>query len=259
MNRAGAIIAMWMGCTVAGHAQTELPQDIVDLVRDGRCERAVGFLNDDLQASKTPALLLAGIMYEAGACVERDWGKAESYFLRAAERGNVNAMRQLAAGYGSDLAKDPAASLWWAHRANAVPAPKDCRVEGYGPEMTPEAFVEQLNSWGLPRVRACTYTVGLMAKLIADSYYPWGALRRSETGEVKLTFEPGRGDFSALLSKHRQATDHRRWRIGDPMDTKGDLMGYVRNATLKAATRFTPPDQVPVDWKIVIELAFVER
>lgn len=256
MRQAVAIAALGLAGLNTAQAQLEFPEDVVRLVSQGRCERALEFLNDDLRASKTPALVLAGVMFEAGACVERDWRKAEPYLLRAAERGDQRAMRQLVAGYGSDLAKDPAASLWWAHRVNATPG-LPCRVDGYGPEMTPEAFVEQLNGWGLPRVQACTYAIALMAKVVGDSYYPWGAVQRHESGLVKLSFEPARGEFTGELSKHGKVTDHRRWRVGDPIDSKGDLMSYVRNATLKAATRFTPPAKVPPDWKVVFELHFV--
>lgn len=238
--------------------QLTLSEEIVDLVRSGDCEKAISKLNQDLQSTeKSGALLLAGVMHEAGACVQRDWSRAEDYYVRAAERGNRNAMLQLVALYGSVIRRDAVASLWWAHRLMGKPrGPANCVVETYEPDMTPEAFVEQLNRWGIQHVQACVYFWGVHSKLRADIYYPWGAMRRNEEGTVALSFSPSTGVFSAQLIKHDKVVYDGQWRVDDEPNAKGDLISYVRNASLKAAKRFERPPEVPVDLRWTTHFVF---
>lgn len=246
----GLVLALTAVCQMAAAQQDELPdsvgRDLLYLVRGGDCPAAIRLLNERLKNLGDRYLVFTGAMYENGVCLKRDWDRAVSYYVRAADMGDVVAQRRLAAGYfdpanGVDLAS----TLWWAHQAS-TPGLQQCKVANFSQSMQPEAFVAVRQKWDLPNVRACAYVLSVFGGDPSDPYYPFAAATAEEEGTVRLRYEPGQGRF-----------EERRWRVGEAKDGKSNLLGYVHDAALTAISRYRDVPPVDPAWTVDLEWKFV--
>lgn len=229
--------------------------DMRVLVRQGRCTEAVTALNEQLKAGDAATQVFAGALFEVGLCVKRDWARAESFYLKAADGGSTTARMRLVAGY-ADAANgaDYAASMWWAHIAD-VPRPADCVVPRFDRSMDPEVFVKAVQAWGGARARSCAYVSGVVAGTMAallDSDAPAGAVPTV----VRMVYEPGEGRFVGRRFEAGRAVEERRWGIGDASPGSATPLDLLRSVSLAAARRYGPPPGLDPNWRVELEAQF---
>jgi TPR repeat protein len=240
----------------AQSADAPAPADVPAMVRQGQCASAVRALNEQLKTPTDRLLVFAGAIHEIGACVKRDWPRAESFYLQAARMGSASARLRLAAAY-ADAANGPdlGASLWWAHEA-ALPRPEACVVARFSPTMEPEVFVKAIESWGLPRVRACAYVGAVVAGTMADMLDSDAVAAAGPATTVRMSYEPGEGRFVARRMEAERSVEERRWRLGDAPDAATDRLGQLRRSALAAARRYAAPSSIDPSWRVDLEWQF---
>jgi TPR repeat protein len=199
------------------------------------CEGAIKALNSGLQAGYPEAALLAGTMFEAGFCVNKNWDKAVGFYTQAHDGGIREGALRLAAGFAAmDQGPDTAAALWWAKRAGldadhctaSLPAADD-----------PDRFVAALREWRPRSLEACNFVVGEMAFIAAEARYPMQGIEREIMGRSELVFTPARAHFK---SEARDATRPAQHAMSDVL---------VRAISL-AGARYRKPEGIPLDWTI---------
>jgi hypothetical protein len=250
------------GLTLATAAVSAQPADaagatdVPALVRQGQCAAAVRALNEQLKTPTDRLLVFAGAIHEIGACVKRDWSRAESFYLQAARMDSASARLRLTAAYADrSHGPDLGASLWWAHEA-AVPRPEACIVPRFSPTMAPEAFVKAIESWGLPRVQACAYVGAVVAGTMADVLDADAAVAAGPATTVRMSYEPGEGRFVARRMEGERSVEERRWRLGDAPDAAADRLGQLRRSALAAAKRYAAPAGIDPAWRVDLEWQF---
>lgn len=234
----------------------DAPADVPSLVRQGQCAVAVRALNEQLKAPTDRLLVFAGAIHEIGACVKKDWSRAESFYLQAARLGSASARLRLTAAYldpahGPDLG----ASLWWAHEAE-LPRPEVCIVPRFSTTMQPEAFLKAIESWGLPRVRACAYVGAVVAGTMADVLDSDAVAAAGPATTVRMSYEPGEGRFVARRIEGNRSVEERRWRLGDAPDGATDRLGLLRRSALAATKRHAAPSGIEPAWRVDLEWQF---
>lgn len=251
-----------LACSAALAAPTspaaEVDYDLYFLVRNGKCPEAARVLNEQLKKPHAELLLFTGAMYENGACLKRDWGRAVSYYVRASELGSKAARMRLAAGYYDPInGVDLASALWWAHQG-AAPMPKSCWVTGFSPTMEPTSFVDAIQKWPAGMASACAYVAAVMGGTLSDPYYPGLARVNGEEGIVQLWYQPSEGRFVAQLveSSSARVIEERRWRAGDAADGKTDLLGYAHDTSLQAVRRYREAPTIDPTWTVRFEWNF---
>jgi hypothetical protein len=240
---------------------------ITDRIALKDCAGAVADLKAGLKNGFAEVALLAGSMYEHGACVQRDWNRAVPFYVQAWQGGMVEAADRLAAGYaapGNGL--DVAAALWWASRGRGH------EVQAHGLQqcaVSPAAsddidrFVAELQTWHPSRLTACNYMTGVMSTISAEVKYPAAGIIYRANGNVILRFLPavpriemqkgGKGEFQLLGWVEEDLTQDR---------ARTRLAGFdkaVSDVANRALRRYPHPDGIPADTAITVQYVFETR
>jgi hypothetical protein len=199
------------------------------------CEGTIRNLNAGLTAGYPEVALLAGTMFEAGACVGKDWNKAVDFYALASEGGMREGALRLAAGFAATAnGPDMAAAMWWASRAGL-------QVEGCTARLPktedPDRFVEALRAWPARELAVCNYVVGMLAFVSADVRYPMAGVTREIAGRVEVDYVPATSRFKLWA---RDSTGPA---------TKGLLEVFGR-ALHFAGARYARPDGIDPAWKV---------
>jgi hypothetical protein len=200
------------------------------------CEGAIKNLNAGLKAGYPEVALLAGNMFEAGACVGKNWDKAVHFYSLASEGGVREGALRLAAGFAAAAnGPDMAAALWWAKRANLQ---ADRCTADLPKTDDPDRFVEALRAWPARELAICNYVVGELSFVSADVRYPMAGVTREIAGRLEIDYTPG------ILKFHiREAGDAN----GTAMKGLGDVLG---RAIHFAGARYARPAGIDPAWTI---------
>lgn len=164
--------------------------DVRKWIEEGNCANAVDELKAGLKKGYPEVALLAGSMYEHGLCVQRDWSKANVFYVQAFEGGLVEGAERLAAGYADPVnGPDIAAALWWGRKGN-VSTFNICTVSQKSAD-DPDLFVAEIAAWPQQRLETCNYVVGVLAMMSAEVTYPRLGLAYKVGGNVGIRFFPG--------------------------------------------------------------------
>lgn len=207
------------------------------------CVALVNSINPELAKGSPWALTLAGQLYESGACLKRDWVRAEQLLLKAASADHVAAKYSLAAGYATPAAgPDLAAALWWAHEARLT-LPSDCTVKGYGDGKSADPFIAEIQQWGAKRVRDCAYVAAFQGAIAAELFSPLAPRHSGRPAVAAVTFFPDEGRMVAEVRNVGGPTEQREWRLADSTGALGDsgLLDRIQLASRKAAQRLPAP------------------
>jgi hypothetical protein len=159
------------------------------------CEGAIKNLNAGLSAGYPEVALMAGTMFEAGACVRRDWNKAVRFYSLANEGGMREGALRLAAGFAAAAnGPDMAAAMWWATRAGLQ---ADLCTARLPKTDDPDRFVEALRAWPARELAVCNYVVGMIAFVTADVRYPMAGVTREIEGRLDIVYQPALVKFTA--------------------------------------------------------------
>lgn len=152
----------------------------------GDCAGAIKVLNAELAEKSPQAYLLAGTMYEHGACVGRDWKRAMGLYVQAHDGGQQAAALRLAAGFAApENGPDIAAAIWWSGRAGQEFA--GC---GLGSVDDPDRFVALLRGWSKPQLEQCNYVIGVMTTIAGEAQYPPRATLFGLDVDIMVRFLP---------------------------------------------------------------------
>lgn len=208
---------------------------IGERLRAKDCAGAAKALNAGLQAGYPEAALLAGTMFEAGFCVNRNWDKAIGLYTQAHDGGIREGALRLAAGFAAAAnGPDTAAALWWAKRAGLDADHCTARLPDTD---DPERFVAALREWQPDALAVCNFVVGEMAFIAAEARYPMEGVQREIMGRTEMVFTPARSHFR---SEARDAT-------GPAHDGMSAVL--VRAISL-AGARYRKPEGIPAAWTI---------
>jgi hypothetical protein len=199
------------------------------------CAGAVKALNAGLQAGYPEAALLAGTMFEAGFCVNRNWDKAIGFYTQAHDGGIREGALRLAAGFAAAAnGPDTAAALWWAKRARLD---ADFCTAKLPDTDDPDRFVAALREWRPEALATCNFVVGEMSFIVTEARYPMAGIEREIMGRSELVFTPARSHFE---SEAREAT-------GPAHD---GISAVLVRAISQAGTRYFKPAGIPPSWTI---------
>lgn len=174
----------------------ELPDTLINRIAKGQCEEAVKQLNGMLQTPSAATYLIAGSMYERGACLKPDAERARELYAKAFGLGDVERAPVYLAALAASRAggADVGQLLWWFGRIKdhaAYPVPEPCRVAR---TEDVEAFVGLIEAWSIERRETCRMTVGLLVMAGAiKPFYPFESLREGGHGrfEVQIVLDTG--------------------------------------------------------------------
>ncbi len=254
-----------MSTSPRAHADALDPKkadSVFGAVRAGSCRFAVQRLDAGLATGDPDFHLIAGRLYEAGACVPKDWGRAAAHYITAGGAGLGHAWLRLTAGSLAEVSPpDVGAALWWAHHGGLVGG--ECAVAAFAPKMDPEAFVAVVQTWRSGLAAACSYLAGVMAEVTSDLRYPQGPAAgfMPHPGEVLLDVKlPGPRFEGAFQRSESSRTRRVSWGADAAAPAReADLLDTVRTATLRAAKRLsaaTPTDGIELS--VRRELSFVQ-
>jgi hypothetical protein len=209
----------------------------------GLCVALVSSLNPELARGTPWALALAGQLYESGACLKRDWSRAERLLLKAAGSDYVMAKYSLAAGYATPAAgPDLATALWWAHEAKLT-LPTDCIVKGYGDGKSADPFLAEIQQWVASRLRDCAYVTALQGALAAELFSPLAPRHSGQPAFAAVTYFPDGGRLVVEVRSGGGSTEQREWKLADTAtEVRNDsLLDRIQLASRKAAQRLPAP------------------
>lgn len=132
------------------------------MIAEKRCDELATRLTALLPEADGEILQFAAQIHEHGECVQPDLEKAAALYTRAAQAGVTAARMSLVAIYARSM-RDPAAALWWAAQEPGLMSDA-CRPAA-DPVKNAAGFVAELGQWPDDRLRACTYQVGVLARL----------------------------------------------------------------------------------------------
>lgn len=228
-------------------------------LRSRDCKLAVQRLNRALAANWPGAFLMAGQFYEEGLCLKASWERAEHMYQRAQEAGHEGGLLRRVAGLAA-IGQDPAAALWWAHQAKALPLPEDCRVP-QADRAEPERFVAVLQRWPQARLKACVYAAGVVADVVGTLEYPLFALEFWLRGEVEMNFLPSQGRFEWKTLDFEAKQIH-GWVDGDrARDREGPFARraferHLAEVGERALKRFARPAEIDPAWRQTMTFRF---
>jgi hypothetical protein len=212
------------------------------------CKELVRRANAGMARQDPVWWVMAGAMFEEGACVKPDWKRAERLYLRAADAGSVAGMARLVSAYALPVGgRDVAASIWWAHRAGLA-LPDECSAGDSS--ISPEDFVAKLRGWGEERRAACTYVAAIQASLLAELASPLTQWPEGDRFEVRIAFLPARGVFSAESLEGVEAGQRREWPIGAKRGDTSGVLGLLELASTQAAARIPVPTTPIPPWRL---------
>lgn len=252
---------------VAGERPSSYGQRTVEAITERialkDCAGAVADLKSGLKKGFPEVALLAGSMYDAGVCVQRDWERAVPFYIQAWQDGLAKGAYRLAAGYAAPENGDVAAALWWAGRAGdktpAVQGLAPCTV-GPASRDDPERFTAELQTWTPARLSVCNYLTGVMATLSGEGKYPAQAAHSGVGGTVTLRFLPG---VPRIELKRGEVSEHMLVGLvdGDRAHARGTRSagGFetaLRDVADRALRRYPQPPGIPADAVLESEYVF---
>jgi TPR repeat protein len=239
--RLGLIVTLAM---LAGGAQARTDAEkavagIGERLLASDCDGAVKALNSGLQAGYPEVALMAGTMFEAGFCLNKNWSKAVGFYTQAHDGGIREGALRLAAGFAATAnGPDTAAALWWAKRARLN---VDFCTSRLPDTDDPEGFVEALRTWPARELEMCNYLVGTLAFVSAEARYPMAGIWREILGRAKLDFTP--------------ATSHFRLTARDATGPAHEgLMAVFARAIGFSAERYRKPAGMNPAWELTLTL-----
>lgn len=248
--------------TLSAHAEIDYSStldaqalnDVVVYLDHKDCKGALGALNKGVTSKQRAVLLLAGSMYEQGLCLKQDWDKAAHFYQLAHEAGNVAALPRLVAGY-AEQRRDPAAALWWLAQSPYVFVPACSTANSFVND--PDAFVAALKSWPAGQLEACTYSAGVMMRLIGEIEFPSGA-HQGVAGAAILVFTPSAGSMSWSRGDTNRIAVTRIVRPGEHEEVvfKDVFLKHVQGIGERTLALFARPEGIPPEWKIPMAFQF---
>jgi hypothetical protein len=239
-------------------AERDTVQGVRVAIQHKDCKLAVSRLNDGLANAYPDVFLMAGRMFEDGICVKPSWERAERLYQRADEVGHHGGLLRLVAGLAHQN-RDPAAALWWAHKAGGLNLPQACRVPHLALE--PEVFVSTLKLWPAQRLQGCVYTAGVVALVAGDLDYPQTAFQFSVAGKVAMVFKPAEGklgwrtvDIEMLPMYGLVSGDQLLDR--DSRAVKASLERHLRELGERALRRYEKPAGIDPEWDVSMDFVF---
>jgi hypothetical protein len=260
------LLALWLVAApalasrpAATTAETDSLEAIKTALAGRDCKLAVQRLNSALQRAWPGAFLMAGQFYEEGLCLQANWERAEHMYRRAQEAGHDGGVLRLVAGLAAQ-GQDPAAALWWAHQAAALPLPADCRVTPDA-RSEPERFVAVLQRWPRARLDGCVYAAGVVADVSGTLEYPVFALDFWLRGEVEMSFWPaeGRFEWKTLDFEAKQmhgVIDGDAARDRDGPFARRSFERHLAQAGERALKRFVRPAGIDAAWQQTLKFQF---
>lgn len=198
-RRASAAVALALGAGAAAAQGFDIPADLVDQLRTGRCEHAARGINRGLAREDARTMVMAGWMFERGYCVKADVDRAYALYEKAHARGDPFAAVRLASLASTTAGgADVAAVLWWARHAKGLALAAEggsCDPLPNDPSATEDRFVEALKAWPPGRLEACRGVVGMNAILSSDMRYPVAALRNEQQAVLAVDYDLVDGSF----------------------------------------------------------------
>jgi hypothetical protein len=192
--------------------------------------------NAGLQAGYPEVALLAGTMFEAGFCVNKNWSKAVGLYTQAHEGGIREGALRLAAGFAAAAnGPDTSAALWWAKRARLNA--ENCTA-GLPDTDDPDRFVEALRAWPAGKLETCNYVVGEMSFISAEVRYPMAGIAREIAGRAEVVYTPGRSHFKSEAD----------WGTTGP--AQDGIAAVLERAISMAGARYHKPQGISPSWKI---------
>jgi hypothetical protein len=233
-------LAMLAGGALARTDGEKAVAGVGERLRENDCGGAVKALNTGLQAGYPEVALLAGTMFEAGFCLNKDWNKAVGLYAQAHDGGIREGALRLAAGFAAAAnGPDTAAALWWAKRARLdadlctarLPATSD-----------PDRFVEELRKWPARDLEVCNYVVGEMSFISAEGRYPMAGIAREIAGRAEVVFTPRRSHFKSQADR------------GVTRPAQEGLADVLERAISMAGARYHKPEGISPSWKIPFDV-----
>jgi hypothetical protein len=205
------------------------------------CAGALKHLNAGLGAGYPEVALLAGTMFDAGICVEKNWKKAIDFYSTASAGGVREGTLRLVAGFAAaENGVDPAAALWWAKRA-ALDAGR-CTANLPNTD-DPDVFVEALQKWPASELAICNYVVGKISFMYAEARYPIWGVKREIAGRLEIDYRP--------------ADDHFRIDPGSATRPAVQAMSYAWGLSHHLAReRYPQPSGIPPTWTVPFVVVF---
>jgi hypothetical protein len=224
----------------------------------GDCAGAVKALNANLAEKSPQAYLLAGSMYEHGACVGRDWKRAMGFYVQAHDGGQPAAALRLAAGFAApENGPDIAAAIWWAGRGQGLGI--DCSL---GLIDDPERFVELLRGWSKSRLEQCNYVIGVLSTIAGEVQYPPRAISYGADLDMTLRFQPAGPAFEVKMGKAAQFQVLGVPNYDRPLNERtakavaAEFEHTVRQVVKRAVARYPQPAGIDPQWALLLPLKF---
>jgi len=252
LTLSGSLLSLLAAPSLAQASKSDVVEtySVLAAMIENRCGDAVAELNRKLPNKNPEILILAGTMYEKGQCLNEDWEKGAQLYQQAAQLGARSALPRLVALYALHD-HDPAAALWWAAQRPTM-LPKAC-LPTADPLKDAPSFLNELRSWPIPQLSACSYHAGVIFRMLSDTSYGvlFGAsdeakmevqlnaetatIQWQEIGDKKITLSRITGDLKPDLSTMPNPEDDRfvfrLWSVG-----------------VKALQEFGPPPVSAASW-----------
>lgn len=250
---------------LAAHGAAVEPADgtldsVAERLAAADCAGALASLNAGLAKGYPEAQLLAGSMYEAGTCMQRDWKKAVDYYAQAAAGGQRVAAFRLAAGFAApENGPDIAAALWWASRAwpgSQVPA---CAVECAAAD--PDRFVAILRRWPRETLAACNYVTGVMTMLAGEMYFPGRAQQYDVDATLRMDFVPSAARIDIISAQVKpeplaSVVEERTMRNRSSKAVAAQFEATLHQVAERALKRYPQPSRIDPSWRVPLIFVF---
>jgi hypothetical protein len=241
----------------AAHAQIQLrsiaPAEnptlrIKRLTAAGSCAEAAAALKEGVKAKHPDVLLLAGTMYEDGACLAPNWERAVNLYMLADQAGNRGARLRLVAGYAR-AGRDNGLALWWMAKARDMQGFPAACLPRSDPDNNPNGFNDELERMAPAVFRSCVYAAGVVAEVSSQVDFPMQAAYSGVSGAVTMEFTPALGAINwvqnELTVTERQPggiRDLAKAELDNPRAAKTSLLRYLGAKGEFALSRYQRPE-----------------
>lgn len=225
------------------------------------CPRAIARLNAGLAEKFPDIYIMAGSMYEQGLCLTANWERAERMYQLARAAGHEAGALRLIAGYAHQR-RDPASALWWGSRSEQNVVPGFCRVADGSND--PDAFVAALRTWPAGRLAQCTYVVGVLAAIAAETEYPSMALDYAMSANLSMRFLPSAGKVEwttvdVTLEPLPGVVDGDYMRDRSARAIQNSFRTYLVGVSDSVLKRFQQPEGIAAAWEVQQQYQFTMR
>lgn len=252
--RAGLVLAFLLAAQSSPAWSITPAEQVVSDVRvdieRGDCKSAVSALNKGLGEHYPEVQMLAGSLYENGACLKANWDRAVNFYSMAYRNGQKKAALRLAAGFAAPAnGPDVASALWWASRVGVVDG--GCVPSGPARDDA-DKFLAEVKTWSDARIGTCNYIAGVMSTMAAEVRYPTQASHWAVGGDVLITFKPAAARVELTLNGTEQYLLTGAYR-GDLLWEKNDkqigsaFVQSLRAVADRALARYPKPDGIPAN------------